>query len=215
MTRTVLPRAIAALASLAALVAVASPAAADSSAWVSVNGGVTVEGKEVDDVSETTTSADDDPLAHGETVVRSQLQFDVGVGTTPANPIIVGGLFRISPTIGEHTDFSLLLRGATEGFQTGPFGVAIDVGPYARADDEASVGLTGDAVLGGPMGLQLTLGGHFGSEGERGAMALLGVDMLRLTAFRESLLDWWPNPSRPDQDRHEQQARAATGAPSF
>lgn len=204
----------AALASIAAVLAAISPARADSSAWVSVNGGVSIEGQPAPDADESVAPGEDESVG-GETLVRSQLQFDVGVGTTPKNPVIFGGLFRVSPTLGEHTDFALLLRGATEGFQSGPFGVAIDLGPYARAADQASVGFTGDAVIGGPLGLQLTLGGHFGSEEEKGATALLGVDLLRLTTYRESLLDWWPNPSRPDQDRGEQEARAATGAPSF
>jgi len=192
------PRALAALAAASTLLVVAGPALADSSAWVSINGGVAIEAQPA--VEATTATSADQAATDGETIVRSQLQFDVGVGTTPAAPIIVGGLFRISPTLGEYTDFALLVRGATEGFQKGPFGIAIDLGAYARADDQASVGFVGDAVLGGPLGLQLTLGGRIGSEEEKGAFALFGVDLLRMTLYRESLIDWWPNPSRPDQD---------------
>lgn len=199
--RRSLPRAVAALAAASTLLVAVGPALADSSAWVSVNGGVAVEAYgEPEAGAAPVEDGDEDPVATGDTIVRSQLQFDVGVGTTPSAPIIVGGLLRISPTIGEYTDFALLVRGATEGFHKGPIGVAVDLGAYARADDQGSVGFVGDAVLGGPLGLQLTLGGHVGSEDEKGVIALLGVDLLRMTLYRESLLDWWPSPSRPDQD---------------
>ena len=154
-----------------------------------MNGGASVAQPAVD---ATTGVAPDGEL-------RSQLSFDTGVGTSPAAPFIVGGIFRVAPTLGEHTDFSWSARVATRGFQTGPIGVALDVGMYARAGDVASIGLVGGPILGGPLGLQLAVMGHLGSEEEKGASALLGIDLLRLTMYRESLLDWWPNPLRPDE----------------
>jgi hypothetical protein len=171
--------------------AIAGAARADATGWASASGGVAY-----------LAPAASIPDADGEREeLRSQLAFDVGVGTSPASPIIVGGLFRVSPTIGELTDFSWVLRGANRTFQSGPIGIALDVGFYARADEEASIGLVGGPIVGGPLGLQLAIQGHLGSEDELGASALLGVDLLRLTMYREDLLEWWPNPAIPDKDR--------------
>jgi hypothetical protein len=186
-------RAAGAAALVAALGAPAT-ALADTSAWASVSGGVALH--EGEPAPESTTDA----AASGEDQVAPQLQADVGVGTTSAAPVIVGGLLRVSPTFGQHTDFALVARGATRGFQTGPFGVALEAGGYARADDEASVGFVGGAVLGGPLGVQLTVLAHVGTTDEYGGSALLGVDLLRLTLYREDVVDWWPNPLPPEHD---------------
>lgn len=180
---------------IAALLAVtASPASAraDATGWASVNGGATLVGDEPVDEGSIA-------LETGERIAPT-LQVDVGVGTTSDAPIIVGGLFRVSPTFGEHTDFAVLARGATEGFQTGPFGVALEAGGYARADEEASVGFVGGAVLGGPLGVQLSLLAHVGTADDWGASALLGIDLLRLTLYREDALPYWPNPLPPERD---------------
>jgi hypothetical protein len=179
---------------LAAVVATASPARADATGWASISGGAAIKQGDVVLDEGSVPSGDDGGQ------VAPQLQFDAGVGTTPSAPFIVGGLFRISPTLGQRTDFAVMARVATHGFQTGPFGLALEAGGYARADDEASVGFVGGAVLGGPLGVQLTVLASVGTTDEYGGAALLGLDLLRLTIYREDLLDYWPNPLPPERD---------------
>lgn len=132
-------------------------------------------------------------------VVRASMAFDLGVGTSPLDDVIVGGLFRVAPIVEEGTDLMVLARGATRGFQTGDFGFAIDLGGYLRTFGEPSPGggFVGSFVFGGPLGLQLALSGHAGTGEAFGGSATLGLDLLRLTVYRQSLLEWWPNPSSP------------------
>ncbi len=189
------PRTLLAGAAVVALLTAPAMARADATGWASFSGGAAI--KQGDVVLEDGTEV---PSGDDGGQVAPQLQFDVGVGTTPSAPIIVGGLFRISPTLGQRTDFSVVARGATHGFQTGPIGLALEAGAYARADDEASVGFVGGAVLGGPLGLQLSVLASFGTTDEYGGAALLGIDLLRLTIYRQDLLDYWPNPLPPDRD---------------
>lgn len=177
------------------MTASAAPARADTTSWASVNGGVSLQ--QGDSVLLDAPASGTDV---GEEQLAPQLQVDVGVGTTSAAPVIVGGLFRVSPAFGQHTDFALMARGATQGFQTGPIGVALEAGGYARADDEASVGFVGGAVLGGPLGVQLSVLAHVGTTDEYGGSVLLGVDLLRLTLFREDARSYWPNPLPPERD---------------
>lgn len=182
------------VAALLAVIATSSAARADATGWASVSGGASLQqGESSTEASATAPTAAEDQLAPA-------LQVDVGVGTTSDAPVIVGGLFRVSPAFGQHTDFALMARGATEGFQTGPIGLALEAGGYARADDEASVGFVGGAVLGGPLGLQLSVLAHVGTTDEYGGSALLGIDLLRLTLYREDALPYWPNPLPPERD---------------
>jgi hypothetical protein len=194
VTRSPAPH-LTAAAALLALLGASSPAWADATGWASISGGAAIKQGEV-------VLDDGTPVASGDDggQVAPQLQFDAGVGTTPAAPFIFGGLFRISPTLGQRTDFAVMARAATHGFQTGPIGLALEAGGYARADDEASVGFVGGAVLGGPLGVQLTVLAHVGTTDEYGGAALLGLDLLRLTIYREDLLDYWPNPFPPERD---------------
>ncbi len=140
--------------------------------------------------------------------LKSTLTIDGGVGTSPTKPFIFGGLFRVSPIIGAGTDLSLSLRGAMRSFQTGPFGIAVDAGAYLRTfgpDHVGSpapwalptVGFVGGVVLGGPLGTQLSLMGSGGQHSSFGVSASLGIDFLRLTRYRQSLLDRGPNPGSP------------------
>ena len=56
-------------------------------------------------------------------------------------------------------------------------------------------------IGGGPWGLQLGVGGDFANiltddPGARGIVALLEMDLLRLTVMRQGATDrWWENPS--------------------
>jgi hypothetical protein len=122
------------------------------------------------------------------------LQFDIGVGTTPENRVIVGGLFRVTPLLGSGTDLAVLLRGTTRGFQQGGFGLALDAGGYARFWEENSYGFTGGLVLGAPFGLTLSLQGALGTKNAVALGGVLGIDFLRLTVYRKTMTDIWPNP---------------------
>ncbi len=188
------------LSSIAAALAVALPSAlpsvarAEPSAWVSVNGGAA-------GLQQT----------GGDFHFRGMMSFDAGLGSSPANKFIIGGIFRVSPMIEEGTDLSLSLRGATRGFQVGDFGIAVDVGPYLRTWGVGSLpsfGFVGGVVAGGPVGLQLSVFGHYGMEESAGVNFTFGIDLLRLTVFRESFLQYWPNPMTPG-------ARSARSAPAL
>ena len=55
-------------------------------------------------------------------------------------------------------------------------------------------------LAGGPWGLQLGIGADFfnidSGPAARGAVALLEIDLLRLTVMRQGATDrWWENPS--------------------
>jgi hypothetical protein len=168
----------------AAVVAVAPAARADASAWFFVGGGTTAWKQ-----------------ARLKLVPEGSMAFDVGIGTTPNAPFIVGGLFRLQPIWNGGADVSLMLRGATHGFQAGSFGIALDAGVYERPWWTGSRGFAGDLTLGAPFGLQLTVGGQVGSDSSLGIMAFAGIDLLRLTLYRQVGLGVWPNPSSPHQDR--------------
>jgi hypothetical protein len=167
------------LASLAGL-AVAAPARADASAWAFVGGGA-LGWKQSRDLQINPT---------GTMIV------DGGVGTTPDGPVIVGGLFRFQPVMPHAgVDFSLLIRVATHGFQAGSWGVAFDVGGFARPWGYGSVGFAGSASLGMPLGVTLLLQTEVGTDKAISFGAVAGIDLLRLTVYRQTLLKWWQNPS--------------------
>jgi hypothetical protein len=158
----------------------AREASADSTAWIFAGGGATG------------WKQGDDSLA-----VNGALSFDIGAGTSPDRSFIVGGIFRLSPILGEGVDLGLLARVATHGFQSGEFGLALDAGGYARPWGEGSTGFAGSLTLGGPIGLQLGLHVAVGTNDALALGAVAGIDLLRLTVYRQTLLDWWPNPKSP------------------
>ena len=155
----------------------ASPAAADVSSWVSAAAGP-IRWKQGD----------------AEYKIDPALQIDIGVGTTPENRFIVGGLFRVTPLLGSGTDLGLLLRGTTRGYQEGGFGLALDAGGYARFWEENSYGFLGSLTLGAPLGLTLTLQGALGTNNAVALGGVLGIDFLRLTVYRKTMTEIWPNP---------------------
>ena len=122
---------------------------------------------------------------------------DLGVGTTSQSPFILGGLFRVQPYFNHGVDLGLMGRFATAGFQKSVIGFALDLGMYQRWWGEQSTGFMGEVVLAGPLGLQLSAIGEYGSNDSYGFGGVLGLDLARLTIYREHLLDWWPNPN-PD-----------------
>lgn len=163
-------------------------ARAEASAWASVSGGAS------------------GLKAGGDSFhFRGSMQFDAGVGTSPANAFIFGTIFRVNTMIKEGTDLSLSLRGCTRGFQVGDWGIAVDAGAYLRPFNPGTppitslptTGFVGGVVLGGPFGLQLSVLAHYGMNTSYGGSASLGIDLLRLTVYRQSSLQWWPNPMSP------------------
>lgn len=126
--------------------------------------------------------------------VSGALQIDVGVGTTPDGPVIVGGLFRLQPIFGSGADLGVLARGATRGFQAGGFGVAVDAGGYARTWGTDSFGFQGGLTIGAPLGFTLCLQGSVGSDSATAVGATLGFDFLRMTVYRQTMLEEWLNP---------------------
>ena len=132
------------------------------------------------------------------------LTFAIGVGSTPTSPIVAGGLLRTTTYFTLGTDMDLSARIATGSFARGQWGLAFDVGPGWRGWGTGAVygrfPLHAMIVAGGPWGFQLGVGGNFwnigGSPYASGAVALLEIDLLRLTVMRQGATDrWWENPS--------------------
>jgi hypothetical protein len=158
---------------------VGAPARADASAWMFVGGGAL-------------GSKQGSKSSFG---MSGTLAFDVGVGTSPDGRLIAGGFFRFQPIFGSGADLALAARVATHGFQGGDFGLALDAGGYARFAGEKSQGFTGGITLGAPLGLQLSLVAMVGTHETRSFGAVAGIDLLRLTVYRKTMLDHWQNPS--------------------
>lgn len=123
------------------------------------------------------------------------LAFDAGVGSSPDGRFIVGGFFRLQPVLKHGTDMVLSARVATHGFQAGDFGLALDAGGYVRLWETKSQGFAGGLTLGAPLGLQLSLQATVGTSSAVGFGAVAGIDLLRLTIYRQTFLNRWQNPS--------------------
>jgi hypothetical protein len=152
-------------------------ARADVSSWFYLGGGATR-------LKQQSLSLRTDPT----------LAIETGIGSAPKNPLVVGGLFKINALFGDGADLGLSLRLATRGFVTGRFGLAIDAGPYQRFWGQGSTGGQAALVLGGPWGVTLSLGGGLGSHDASHYGATLGIDLARLTVYRLSGENWFPNP---------------------
>jgi hypothetical protein len=122
------------------------------------------------------------------------IALETGLGTPPSNTIVVGGLFKLLAQLGDGADVGLSLRLATRGFVTGRFGLALDAGPYQRFWGDGSTGGQAALVLGAPWGITLSVGGGVGSNDARQLGATLGLDFARLTVYRLSGENWFPNP---------------------
>jgi hypothetical protein len=154
-----------------------SPAArADASSWFSVSGGVGT-------VTE-----------WGTRQYPAALQLELGLGSSPARAVVVGGVVKSFSYFGSGTDLALTLRTATGGFARGGFGLAVDLGAYERWWGRGSEGFLGALVIGGPFGVQLTLMTEQGTNDAQSYAATLGIDLLRLTVYRNASGGNWPNP---------------------
>jgi hypothetical protein len=172
-------RLLLASAAFLAVSAAALPARADASAWAFVGGGgIGWKQSEYNGYNPAGT-----------------LVVDGGIGTSPDARFIVGGVFRFQPVFPGGIDLSLLARLATHGFQAGDWGVAIDAGGFARPWGHQTVGFSGSISLGMPLGVTLMLQTELGTDHAISLGAVAGIDLLRLTIYRQTLLKWWQNPS--------------------
>jgi hypothetical protein len=171
-----------------AVIAAAAPARADTSAWVFVGGGVLGWKSNAPAAGSTATTFTS--LAPSATMT-----IDAGVGTSPDARFIGGGLFRVQPIFGSGADLALLARLCSHGFQAGDWGFAIDAGGFARPWGVQSIGFSGDVSLGMPLGFTLTAQTEVGTAGVLAFGVVAGLDLLRLTIYRQTLLKWWQNPS--------------------
>jgi hypothetical protein len=173
--------ALVAIACSSAAFAVAAPAFADSSAWVFVGAGA-LGWKQEQNLTYTTSPT---------------MVVDGGVGTSPDGRVIFGGLFRFQPVFGNGNgiDMSILTRLCTHGFQSGAWGVAVDLGGFGRYWGNRSVGFSGSISLGMPLGFTLMIQTEAGIDHAFSFGAVAGIDLLRLTLYRQTLLNWWQNPS--------------------
>ena len=121
-------------------------------------------------------------------------QLELGLGTSPASPVVVGAVAKTLTYFGKGTDLAFTLRTATGGFARGWFGLALDAGAYQRWWGTDSTGFLGAIVFGAPLGLQLTAMTEQGTNDVRAYTATLGIDFLRLTVYRNASGGYWPNP---------------------
>ncbi len=169
-------------AAIATLLCVSKPASADVSGWAHLGSGMI--GWEGNGSKEWTFAP--------------TMTIDMGVGSSDSGPFLFGGLFRFQPAFDHGVDLATMARFATSGFQTGMIGFALDAGGYLRTFGAQSAGFIGEAVLGGPFGLQLAVMGSVGSADGHAFGVTAGIDLARLLVHRDYLLNWWSNP-RPEQ----------------
>jgi hypothetical protein len=152
----------------------AAPARADVSSWLFTGFGPTLDFRD------------------GGHSWHPSLQIDAGMGTDPSHPFVVGGLARMQTHFTLGTDVALLLRGATQGYVNGGWGLALDLGGYVRVSENQQ-GLTGSLALGAPWGITLSGFGSSDLGHEVVTGAVLGIDFARLTVYRRSGSSWWRN----------------------
>jgi hypothetical protein len=166
----------------------AAPARADVSSWLSAGGGYGI--KENRETSE---------AAH-----RAAMSFTIGVGSDPTRQVVVGGVLRGTTYFSLGTDLGIAARFASGTFARGQWGFAIDAGPMWRSFGSGQYGrwpIGAMLVAGAPWGIQLAVGGELfkvagGDANAKGVVALLEIDLLRLTVMRQGGTDrWWENPS--------------------
>ena len=169
------------------LVSAAAPARADVTSWLALGGGYGFEKNAVSTTNDRATA----------------FTGTVGVGSSPLNRFVVGGVFRMLTHFSLGTDISISPRIATGGFARGEWGLAFDAGVVGRFWKHGDYGrLPIQAVVtgGAPWGLQLGLGAEVssltGSPSAQGFFAVLELDLLRLTVDRQGSTEkWWKNPA--------------------
>jgi len=165
----------------------ASSARADVSSWLSAGGGYGLKRSELT----------------GNYDRGAAMSFALGVGSDPNAAVVVGGIFRSTTYFTLGTDLGIAARVASGGFARGQWGAALDVGPMWRTWGSGNYGrfpLGGMLFLGAPWGVQLGVGGEIwnigGEPHAQGVVAVLELDLLRLTVMRRGATDrYWENPS--------------------
>lgn len=181
-------RLLGAVATSAACILQAGRASADVTSWLSAGGGYGLKH------NEGTGSYDRAPSA----------SFAIGVGTDPTKRLVIGGVLRSTTYFSLGTDLGISARIATGGFARGQWGLAIDAGPMWRSFGLGEYGrwpVSAMLIGGAPWGVQLAIGGELlriaGEDAQaRGVVALLEIDLLRLTVMRQGATDrYWENPA--------------------
>lgn len=179
---------VVALSAMLACLTQSNVAAADTSSWLSVGGGYGLKHDDRTDVYARASTA----------------SFAIGVGTDPTKGFVVGGMLRSTTYFSLGTDLGIAARFANGGFARGQWGLALDVGPMWRTFGHGEYGrwpISAMLIGGAPWGLQLGIGGELfkiaGDDAQAaGVVALLEVDLLRLTVTRQGATDrYWENPS--------------------
>lgn len=188
----------------AACIMHAADARADVSSWLSVGGGYSLQHNENSKSFDRATTA----------------SFAVGVGSDPTKSFVVGGVLRSTTFLTLGTDLGIAARFATGGFARGQWGLAFDAGPTWRSFGSGEYGrwpISAMLVGGAPWGLQLAVGGEVfriaGQDAQaRGIVALLEIDLLRLTVMRQGATDrYWENPSPAGGRRPTASSRPLAG----
>lgn len=177
---------------------------ADVSSWLSVGGGY---GLKHNDQTGTYTSA-------------GSASFAIGVGSDPTKNLVIGGLIRSTTYVSLGTDLGFSARLATGGFARGQWGLAFDAGPMWRTFGHGQYGrwpISAMVIGGAPWGLSLGIGGEVlriaGNDAQaRGLVALVEIDLLRLTVMRQGATDrYWENPSPAGGRRASASSRPLAG----
>jgi len=164
----------------------AAPSArADVTSWLGVGGGTAVERDSVTRASH----------------AAGTVTYSIGVGSTPASSLVVGGIIRGTTLVDRGTDLGLAARVCTGGFARGDWGLAIDAGVLWRSwlSDYGEWPVQALVTGGTPWGLQVVLGSDFasvsGGTPAAGFYAALEIDLLRFTVMRQGSSErWWYNP---------------------
>jgi hypothetical protein len=186
----------------AALLAAPS-ARADVTSWLGVGGGMAVER---DNATRTSRTA-------------PTMTYSIGVGSTPASSLVVGGILRGTTLFDRGTDLGLAARVCTGGFARGDWGIALDAGVLWRSwlSDYGEWPVQALVTGGTPWGLQVVVGSDFasvsGGTPAAGFYAALEIDLLRFTVMRQGSSErWWFNPD-PAGGHIEQTANGSPDRP--
>jgi hypothetical protein len=162
-------------------------ARADVTSWLAVGGGAGIERNH--DTGKSTS----DPA----------MTYSIGVGSSPAATLVVGGIVRGNTLFNRGTDLGVAARVCTGGFARGDWGLALDAGAIWRPwlSQYGAWPLQGVITGGSPWGLQLALGANVSSVSggvpAQGFFAAIELDLLRLTVMRQGRTTerWWYNPA--------------------
>ncbi len=132
------------------------------------------------------------------------------MGTDPYSFLVFGGVAKTLTHFGGGTDLVLSQRTTTSGFSLGDWGVALDLGGYARFWGNDSQGFTGALIAGAPWGVNLALVGAYGTNESQMLAFTLGIDWARFTAHRSSGGSWWKNYRLPLEREQQASTQAAS-----